>query len=67
MAQKEYNDNGSLPGGFKVRLLIASSGSKTAYADQVAEQIVQLAQTDPTFVGVMGWPFSSRSLRVVKT
>lgn len=67
VAQKEYNDNGSLPGGFKVRLLIASSGSKTAYADQVVAQIVQLAQTDPSFVGVMGWPFSSRSLQVVKT
>ncbi len=67
VAQKEYNENGLLHGGVKVRLLIASSGSQTRYADQVAEQIVQLAQSDPTFVGVMGWPYSSRSLEVVRT
>ncbi|MBV9616506.1 MAG: protein kinase [Ktedonobacteraceae bacterium] len=67
VAQKEYNDNGLLHGGVKVRLLIANSGSQTQYADQVAAQIVQLAKTDPTFVGVMGWPYSSRSLEVVKT
>jgi len=67
VAQKEYNDNGLLHGGVKVRLLIASSGSQTQYANQVAGQIVQLAKSDPTFVGVMGWPYSSRSLSVVKT
>jgi serine/threonine protein kinase len=67
VAQKEYNDKGLLPGGFKVRLLIASSGSQTRYADQVAEQIVQLAKSDPTFIGVMGWPYSSRSLEVIRT
>jgi serine/threonine protein kinase/ABC-type branched-subunit amino acid transport system substrate-binding protein len=67
VAQKEYNDNGLLQGGVKVRLLIANSGSQTQYADQVAGQIVQLAKSDPTFVGVMGWPYSSRSLEVVKT
>jgi eukaryotic-like serine/threonine-protein kinase len=67
VAQKEYNDKGLLPGGFKVRLLIASSGSQTRYADRVAEQIVQLAKSDPTFIGVMGWPYSSRSLEVIRT
>ncbi|MBA2395589.1 MAG: protein kinase [Ktedonobacteraceae bacterium] len=67
VAQKEYNDNGLLAGGMKVRLLIANSGSQVQYADQVAGQIVKLAQSDPTFVGVMGWPYSSRSLQVVKT
>jgi ABC-type branched-subunit amino acid transport system substrate-binding protein len=67
VAQKEYNDNGLLQGGMKVRLLIANSGSQTQYADQVAGQIVQLAKSDPTFVGVMGWPYSSRSLEVVRT
>ena len=39
VAQKEYNDNGLLPGGVKVRLLIANSGSQTQYADQVAGQV----------------------------
>ncbi len=67
VAQKEYNDNGLLPRGVKVRLLIANSGSQTQYADQVAGQIVQLAKSDPSFVGVMGWPYSSRSLEVVRT
>jgi eukaryotic-like serine/threonine-protein kinase len=67
VAQKEYNDNGLLQGGMRVRLLIANSGSQTQYADQVAGQIVELAKSDPTFVGVMGWPYSSRSLEVVRT
>ncbi len=62
VAQKEFNDGFKLPNGVKVRLLIANSGSKTEYAKTVAQQIVQLAHMDPTFVGVMGWPFSSRAL-----
>ena len=61
IAQKEFNDGSKLSGGFKVRLLIASSGSQAQYAQNVAQQIVQLAQSDKTFVGVMGWPFSSRT------
>ncbi len=67
MAQKEYNDNGLFHGGVKVQLLIANLGSQTQYTHQVAGQIVQLAKLNPTFVGVMGWPDSSRSLEVVKT
>ena len=66
VAQKEFNDGSKLPNGVKVLLLIASSGSKTEYANTVAQQIVKLAQTDKTFVGVMGWPFSSRVVSVVK-
>ncbi len=62
VAQKEFNDGFKLPNGVKVRLLIANSGSKTEYAKTVAQQIVQLAKNDKTFVGVMGWPFSSRAL-----
>ncbi len=65
VAQKEYNDGFKLPNGVKVRLLIASSGSKTAYANTVAQQIVNLAHANKTFVGVMGWPFSSRVVSVV--
>jgi serine/threonine protein kinase/ABC-type branched-subunit amino acid transport system substrate-binding protein len=67
VAQKEFNDGAKLHGGVKIRLLIASSGSQTPYATQVAQQIVQLAQSDKTFVGVMGWPYSSRALAVVQT
>jgi eukaryotic-like serine/threonine-protein kinase len=64
VAQKEYNDGFKLPNGVKVLLLIASSGSKTEYANTVAQQIVRLAHADKTFVGVMGWPFSSRVVSV---
>jgi serine/threonine protein kinase/ABC-type branched-subunit amino acid transport system substrate-binding protein len=66
VAQKEFNDNAKLNGGFKVRLLIANTGSQTSYATPVAQQIVQLAQKDPTFVGVMGMPYSSRSVEVAR-
>ncbi len=64
-AQKEFNDGAKLTGGFKVRVLIANSGSQATYATMVAQQIVQLAQADKTFVGVMGWPFSSRSIDAI--
>ena len=66
VAQKEFNDGSKLTGGFKVRLLIANSGSQATYATNVANQIVQLAKSDKTFVGVMGWPFSSRSVDAVR-
>jgi eukaryotic-like serine/threonine-protein kinase len=66
IAQKEFNDNAKLSGGFRVRLLIANTGSQTAYATQVAQQIVQLAQKDPTFVGVMGMPYSSRAVEAAQ-
>ncbi len=67
VAQKEFNDGAKLRNGVQVRLLIANSGSQTVYAQAVARQIVQLAQKDNTFVGVMGWPFSSRALEVINT
>jgi serine/threonine protein kinase/ABC-type branched-subunit amino acid transport system substrate-binding protein len=59
IVQKEFNDEAKLPGGTRVRLLIASAGSQDTYATQVAQQIVQLAQLDKTFEGVMGWPYST--------
>jgi eukaryotic-like serine/threonine-protein kinase len=64
IAQEEFN-NGAKLGNVKVRLLVASSGNEASYATTVAQQIVQLAQSDKTFVGVMGWPFSSRALNAV--
>jgi len=60
VAQKEYNDGAKLTGGTLVRLLIANSGDQNSYATAVSEQAKQLAQSDATFVAVMGWPFSSR-------
>ena len=67
VAQKTYNDGHLLPNGVLVRLLIASSGSQTAFATPVAQEIVNLAKSDSHFVGVMGWPFSSRVAQVLPT
>ena len=64
VAQKEYNDGVKL-GGTLVRLLIANSGNQADYATTVAQQIVKAAQNDPTVVGVMGWPFSSRTSKAL--
>ncbi len=66
VAQKEYNDASKLTGGVQVRVLIANSGSQTSYMQNVTQQIVQLARTDKTFAGVIGWPYSSRALDEVK-
>ncbi len=65
VAQKEFNDGSKLHDGTQVRLLIASSGSKKDYVPQVAQQIVREAQTDKTFLGVMGWPFSSWTVQEI--
>ena len=67
IAQKEFNDGSKLNGGVKVRLLIASSGSQASYANNIAQQVVQLTQSDKTVIGVMGWPFSSRTTDAVGT
>jgi len=67
IAQQEYNYGFKLPGGVLVRLLIASTGNQSEYAFPVARQIVQAASRDKTIVGVMGWPYSSRTIDVVKT
>ncbi len=65
VVQKEYNDGFKLPGGTQVRLLVANTGNVAAYAKPVAQQIVQASQTDKTIVGVMGWPYSSRTLNAI--
>src|SRR5439155_4659131 len=58
VAQKSFNDASKLNNNVLVRLLIANAGSNSADTKTVAQQIVQLAHVDSTFVGVMGWPFS---------
>jgi eukaryotic-like serine/threonine-protein kinase len=65
LAQKEFNDNNRLS-GIKIRLLIASSGGDPKNVTLVAQQIVQLAKSDPTFVGVMGWPHSDLAFSAVQ-
>jgi eukaryotic-like serine/threonine-protein kinase len=67
VAQKTYNDGHLLANGVQVRLLIANSGSVTKFATPVAQEIVNLAKSDSHFVGVMGWPFSSRVVQVLPT
>ncbi|MBE3559726.1 MAG: protein kinase [Ktedonobacteraceae bacterium] len=66
VAQKEFNDGAKIRGGVLVRVLVASSGSKKEYATNLVRQIVQLAKSDKTFVGVMGWPYSSRAILAVQ-
>src|SRR6266568_1511047 len=66
VAQKEYNDGHRLPHNVQVRLLVASSGNDATYATTVAQQIVLAAQQDHTIVGVMGWPFSSRTINAIR-
>jgi ABC-type branched-subunit amino acid transport system substrate-binding protein len=66
VAQEEYNNGAILPGGMKVRMLIANSGSRETYATLVAQQVARLAQTDKTIVGVMGWTTSARELDAVR-
>jgi ABC-type branched-subunit amino acid transport system substrate-binding protein len=66
VAQKAYNDGALLSGGAKIRLLVANAGSKDAYATTVANQIVQLAQSDKTFAGVMGMPFSAYAINAIQ-
>jgi len=66
IAQKEFNDGAKLPGGTQIRLLIASAGSQATYATQVAQQVVQVAQVDKTFEGVMGWPYSTYSYNAIQ-
>jgi eukaryotic-like serine/threonine-protein kinase len=58
VAQKSFNEASKLNNNVQIRLLIANAGSNSADTNAVAQQIVQLAQVDKTFVGVMGWPFS---------
>ncbi len=65
LAQTTYNNGNLLPNGTLIRILVANSGNHKEYATTVAQQIVQLAQHDPTFVGVIGWPFSSHSLAAI--
>ncbi|HEX6107805.1 MAG TPA: protein kinase [Ktedonobacteraceae bacterium] len=65
VTQKSFNDGKQLHNGVLVRLLIANSGSTAADTKTVAQQIVQLAKVDKTFVGVMGWPFSGNASNAI--
>lgn len=62
IAQQEYND-GAILGKDKVCLFIANAGGSVNNTVKVAQQIVSIAQHDPTVIGVMGWPYSPYVLK----
>jgi ABC-type branched-subunit amino acid transport system substrate-binding protein len=59
IAQKEYNQTARSKHLPPLRLLVANDGTNARYASTLAKQIVQLANSDPTILGVVGWPFST--------
>lgn len=56
IAQNDYNSQHT--SGIPIRFLIANVGSDSNHADLVEQQIKQLANDDPHFVGILGWPAS---------
>lgn len=42
-----------------VRLLVANAGDNLEYAPAIAQQVVQIAANDSTFIGVVGFPLST--------
>lgn len=65
VAQKEYNQSCRLKNCMKVRILIANTSPDPNDATSVAKWIAQLAKTDKTIVGVIGWPLSQHSIDAV--
>jgi eukaryotic-like serine/threonine-protein kinase len=66
-AQREFNATHS---DIKLRLVIANLGVKvSSYLDKtegpVLQQIIRLSQTDDTFVGVVGFPFSASAKNAI--
>src|SRR5579859_2408898 len=60
LAQKEHNDDMRQRGsGTLLRLLIANNGSDNASMQMVVQRIVKVAKSDRSFVGVMGWDYST--------
>lgn len=58
VAQHELNSSSS---PYKLRILIANSGSDENNAQLIAQQIVNIARKDHSVVGTIGWLTSSRS------
>jgi len=56
IAQNDYNYKHT--SGIPIRFLIANVGGDSNHADLVEQQIKQLANDDPHFVGILGWPAS---------
>lgn len=50
--QRDFNDTSDLP---KIKMLLASPGSRSMYAERVTEQVIRRANDDPSIVGVVGF------------
>ncbi|MQA93261.1 MAG: hypothetical protein GEV11_00980 [Streptosporangiales bacterium] len=58
--QRGHNDSADLP---KVKLLLASPGSRSRYAVRVTGQVIRMAHQDPSIVGVVGFGQSTGNVR----
>jgi eukaryotic-like serine/threonine-protein kinase len=59
VAQHEFNNDNH---GFKLRILIANSGTDTTNVSAIAQQIANIAKQDKTVVGVVSWLTSTENL-----
>ncbi len=64
VAQHEFNTANH---GFRIRVLIANSGTNINNVTTVAQQIAHLAQQDKTVVGVISWLTSAESFTALQT
>jgi ABC-type branched-subunit amino acid transport system substrate-binding protein len=64
VAQHEFNTANH---GFRIRILIANSGTDINNVTAVAQQIAHLAQQDKTIVGVISWQTSAESFTALQT
>lgn len=53
------DDCAAHPRCLKLRILVANIGGDSAYAMNVAQQIVRIKDSNSKFIGVMGWPEST--------
>lgn len=60
LAQRELIRTGGDGSKLQLRLLVANSGHYHRFAEQVARQVLELAEQDPTVVGVLGLGESHR-------
>ncbi|MBA2395818.1 MAG: ABC transporter substrate-binding protein [Ktedonobacteraceae bacterium] len=59
MAQHEFNNGNH---GFRIRILIANSGTDINNVTAIAQQIVNIANQDKTVVGVISWLSSAENI-----
>jgi ABC-type branched-subunit amino acid transport system substrate-binding protein len=62
VAQHEFNTGNH---GFRIRILIANSGTDTTNVSVITQQIVNIAKHDKTVVGVVSWLTSNENIIAV--